>query len=206
MAKEIRIMTDGATVKTKGQDLIVSPKRLMMFLVVIFLGGFGILFLLAFIGGLIGSVTAGEWADVLEIIPMIIVAGGLIGVAYFAFNKGKNQQAVHFDATNHHVKIGDKTVSFESIIGVYLYHTGNMTFGDISGTVVQTGIVSDTDMMPIASVSKGNQEDSIADAVTLIRLYAEHLGHDPNVLGKYETLVAVDLQPKLPVTFPFESD
>ena len=172
MAKETHITTDGATVKTKGQDLIVSPKRLTMFLVAILLGGFGILFLLAFIGGLLASVTAGEWGDVLEMIPLIILAGG----------------------------------SFESITGVYLYHTGNMTFGDISGAVVQTGIVADADMMPITSVSKPKQEDNMADAVMLIRLYAEHLGHDPNVLGKYETLVAVELHPKLPVTFPFESD
>jgi hypothetical protein len=206
MSKETRITTDGATVKTKGQDLIVSPKRLTMFLVTILLGGFGGLLVLGFLAGLVKSATEGEWGDIIEFIPLIIVAGGLIGVAYFAFNKGKNQQDVHFDATNRHVKVGKEIVSFDSITGVYLYHMGNMTLGDISGVIIQTGIVSDKKTIPITSVSKPKQEDNMADAVMLIRLYAEHLGHDPNVLGKYEALVTVDLYPKLPVTFPFESN
>jgi len=206
MSKETRITTDGATVKTKGQDLIVSPKRLTMFLVAILLGGFGGLLLLGGLGSLMTSVTEGEWDSIDEIIMLIVVGGGLLGVAYFAFNKGKNQQAVHFDATNRHVKIGNETVSFDSITGVYMCHMGNMTLGDISGVIVQTGIVSDTKTIPITSVSKAKLEDNMSDAVMLIRLYAEHLGYDPNVLGKYETLVTVALHPKLPVTFSFESD
>ena len=205
MSKKVNMTTDGATVRTQGQDLIVAPKRLTMFLAAILLGGFGGMLLLLGLSGVVKSLTEGDWEHILELLGLIIVGVGLLSVAYFAFNKGKNQQAIHFDATNQHVKIGKEVFPFASVTDVYLCHMGNMSLGDISGAMIQTGIVANGKPMPIASLSKAKQADNMSDAVTLIRLYAEHLGHDPKVLGRYEDLIKTELHPKLPVILPFDS-
>jgi len=98
MSKNIRITADAATVTTKGQDLIVSPKRLSMFLTVIVIGlaGIGLLFLGEWV--LIGYLAKGDLEPIGSIIPMMSLGAGLASVAYFAFNKGRSQKAIHFEA------------------------------------------------------------------------------------------------------------
>lgn len=206
MATDIRITTDGATVKTKGQDLIVSPRRIAMFGATILIGLFGIICVLGGIASLIGAFADGDLEDILEIIALIVIGVGLLSVAYFAFKRGKNQQAVHFDATQQQVMVGNEHVPFDSVTGVYLQHAGNTTLGDISGMVLQTGIVVNQKIIPIVSVSKAQRDENMSDAVTLVRLYAEHLGHDPKILGRYEDLLKLDLPKATPLVLSFEPD
>ena len=205
ISKNTRISVDGATVKTKDQDLIVSPRRLSMFLTTIIIGGFGALSLIGSVLSLINTLSEGDAEAIGGSIMMALIGGGLLSVAYFSFNKGKTQKAVYFDTTNRQVKIGNETFPFNSITGVYLRKAGSMTLGDISGIIIQTGIVSNNTAMPIASVSKAKQPDNMMDAITLIQLYTEHLGYDPHILGRTEELSKINLQTNMPAVLPFKA-
>jgi len=43
-----------------------------------------------------------------------------IGGVYFAFKRGKNQKAIHFDVTQQQVVVGQEPLSFDSISDVYV--------------------------------------------------------------------------------------
>ena len=203
MSKNKSITVDAATVKVNGQDLEVKPKKLSMFLVAILMVLFGGVLLLASLASIVKSLTEGDFGDIIEILVMGFISLGLLGVAYYAFNKARTQQAVHFDATQREVTIGNEIIQFDSITGVYIKRAGGYSIGDSSGTILQTGIVSEGIAMPVVNVSKMKQSENMETAVTLIQLYTEHIGHDPKVLGRYEDLVKHGLHPSMPAIFPF---
>lgn len=206
MANKTRIITDGATVRTKGQDLFVIPRRIAMFGATILIGLFGVLCFLGGIVSLVGAVSQGNLDEIIEIIALILIGVGLLSVAYFAFNRGRSQKAVRFDATARQVIVNDETIPFNHINAVYLQHAGDTKLGDISGVVLQTGIVSNDTPIPIASVSNAKRDENMSDAITLIRLYAEHLGYDPKVVGRYEDLLKLTVTKGTPMVFKLKAE
>ena len=203
MSKKTRITVDAATVKIQGQDIVITPKRITMFLTAIILGLAGIGLLL--LGGsvLIGDLAGGDLKEIGSTIAMMILSAGLVGVAYFAFNKGKSQKAIHFDATNRQVIVGEEIIPFDSVMGVYLQRIGRATVNHKSSIIVQTGIISGDRAIPIVSVSKPGQQN-MSDVATLLRLYAQHLEHDPKVVGRYEDLIQINLSTNAPVILSFK--
>ncbi|GEM_PF-3172536 len=206
MVKEIVIAADAATVKTQGKDIVVKPKRLVMFLTAIIVGFAGISLLALGVGVLLIDLAAGDLEQIGSNLPGIALGTGFIGVAFFAFSKGRSQRAIHFDATNHQVVIGNESIPFDRIIGVYLQRTGRATIDTKSSIIIQTGIIVDNLAIPIVSVSKTNRVQNMSDAVTLVRLYAHRLGHDPSVVGRYDDLININLQANSPVILPFTSN
>lgn len=206
MAKKTRMVTDGATVRTKGQDLIVSPRRITMFLAAILIGLFGVMCLLGGGASAINALGEGDLEDVISSLALVLIGFGLLSVAYFAFNKGRSQKAVHFNVAQRQITVGQETIPFDRVSGVYLQHEANTTLGDISGTVLQTGIITKDTPIPIASVSSAKRDENMSNAITLIRLYAEYLGYDPKVVGRYEDLLKLDLSKGLPMIFKLESE
>lgn len=206
MAKETRMTIDGAMVKTKGQDLTVSPRRFAMFGAAVLIGLFGLIAIPA--GGMtaINALGEGDLEEIITGLGFVLLGFGLLSVAYFAFNKGRSQKAIHFDATQRQITVGQETIPFDRVSGVYLQHAGTTTLGDLSGTVIQTGIIANQKPLPIGSVSRGKAEDNMSDAATLVRLYAQHLGYDPKVIGRYEDLLKLNLPKGTPVILSFQPD
>lgn len=202
MKRNTKIRADGAWVKTKGDELEVSPRRLYLILAVILIGGIGILLVFAVLAGIVKALGEGDASQFLELLLMGATAIGLVFIAGFAARKAQSQQAVKFDPHTRTIHIANsETIGFDAVSGVYFQKVAKTGLGDLTGMVVQTGVVAGEKPVPLASVSNLEADKIMEDVVTLVRLYAEYTGNDLSKLDRYEDMIK-HTPSTTPVIFP----
>ena len=206
MVKRVKISVDGAFIKSKGDNLVVKPRRLAMILAGLLIGGFGVVAIAVSVGGLIDP-PENTAIDFTSIITGLVIGVGLLGVAVYAFRQGTQQKTIFFNRQAGTVMIDhDATINYDDVAGVFIKRVGRARMAGKTSAIIATGIVRRNDeLVHLAQISKNTSSQAITHAQAVITAYAMQFGYgDLNAISDTNMLLA-GTSSNIPIILRFES-